>query len=103
MRNHGETPRPPASSSSPQVGTTSAQEREIGPLRRRVTDVDQLHSLPRLWEIQQENQMLTQILEIRETRIAALKRDIESGRYSIRAEQVAEKIMEDYLLDLFYS
>jgi hypothetical protein len=103
MRGNGETPRPPVNSSSFQVGTTSAEERKIGPLRRRVTDVDQLHFLPRLWEIQQASQRLTQILEIRETKIAALRRDIEIGHYSIKAEQVAEKIMEDYLLELFHS
>jgi flagellar biosynthesis anti-sigma factor FlgM len=103
MRSNGETSRPPVSSSSLQVGTTLAQARKIGLLRRRATDVDQLHSLPRLWEIQRASQMLAQILEIRETRVAALRRAIESGHYRIKAEQVAEKIMEDHLLDLFYA
>jgi anti-sigma28 factor (negative regulator of flagellin synthesis) len=47
--------------------------------------------------------MLTQIFEIREIRVEALRREIESGHYSVKAEQVAEKIMEDQLLELFYS
>jgi anti-sigma28 factor (negative regulator of flagellin synthesis) len=47
--------------------------------------------------------MLTLIFEIREMRVAALRRDIESGHYRVKAEQVAEKIMEDQLLALFYS
>jgi len=45
--------------------------------------------------------VLAQTLEIRETRIVALRSDIESGHYSVEAEQVAEKIMQDLLLDLF--
>jgi Anti-sigma-28 factor, FlgM len=32
----------------------------------------------------------------------ALRQQIESGRYRVAAEQVAEKIMADYLLDICY-
>lgn len=46
-------------------------------------------------------QLLVQTLEVRETRIIALRRDIESGHYSVKAAQVAEKIVKDYLLELF--
>jgi flagellar biosynthesis anti-sigma factor FlgM len=103
MRSYGDTPHPPVSPSSPQVGTPPAQEMKIGRPRGRASHVDQMNCSPRLREIQQASQMLTQTLEIRETRIAALRRDIESGHYSVKAEQIAEKIMEDYLLDLFHS
>jgi anti-sigma28 factor (negative regulator of flagellin synthesis) len=34
----------------------------------------------------------------RDTRIVALKSDIESGAYSVEPEQVAEKIMKNLLL-----
>jgi anti-sigma28 factor (negative regulator of flagellin synthesis) len=57
---------------------------------------------PRLQEIQRAGQMLAQTSEIRESRIIALRRDVESGHYSVKAEQVAEMIMKDNLLDLFY-
>ena len=43
------------------------------------------------------------VKEIRETRVVALRRDVESGHYSVKAEQVAEKLMQDHLLELFYS
>jgi anti-sigma28 factor (negative regulator of flagellin synthesis) len=102
MRSYGDTPHPPVNPSSPQVGTTPAQEIQMGRPRRRVIDVDQMNSSLRLWEIQQASQMLTQTLEIRERKIAALRRDIDTGHYSVKAEQIAEKIVEDYLLDLFY-
>jgi anti-sigma28 factor (negative regulator of flagellin synthesis) len=69
--------------------------------RGRPTQVDRTTSSPRLWEIQQAGKVLTQPLEVRETRIVALRSDIESGHYSVEAEQVAEKIMKDLLLDLF--
>ena len=38
----------------------------------------------------------------KDTRIIALKSDIESGHYTVEAEQVAEKIMKNLLLALFY-
>jgi anti-sigma28 factor (negative regulator of flagellin synthesis) len=103
MRSNGDTPHPPVSPSSPRVRATPTPEMKIGRARRRVTDVDQMNSSPQSWEIYHCNHIFTQIFEIRETRIAALRRDIESGHYCVKAEQVAEKIMEDELLDLFYS
>jgi flagellar biosynthesis anti-sigma factor FlgM len=74
----------------------------MGRRRNRVDDLDQLHCAPRLREIQSANQMLAQLLEIRETKVATLRREIESGRYIVKAEQVAEKIMEEQLLELYY-
>jgi hypothetical protein len=32
----------------------------------------------------------------------ALRQEVESGRYRVEAEQVAEKIMADHLLDICY-
>ena len=46
--------------------------------------------------------VLSQTLKVRDTRIVALKSDIESGHYSVEAEQVAEKIMKNLLLALFH-
>ena len=65
----------------------------MGRRRTRVHDLDQLKYAPRLWQMQWANQILAQILEIRETRIAALRKEIESGYYNVDADQVAEKIM----------
>lgn len=103
MRSYGNTPHPPSDPSSPQVEMTPAQETKKRQSQGQVTQVDQMSSSPWLREIQQVSHMLTQILEIRETRIVALRSDIESGRYSVKAEQVAEKIVKDHLLDLCYS
>jgi anti-sigma28 factor (negative regulator of flagellin synthesis) len=103
MQSYDDIPHPPVSPSSPQVRTIPAPDMKMGRPPRRVIDVDQMNFSLQLWEIQQASQMLTQILEIREMRIAVLRRDIESGHYCVKAEQVAEKIIEDQLLDLFYS
>jgi anti-sigma28 factor (negative regulator of flagellin synthesis) len=46
--------------------------------------------------------MLAYTLDIRETRIVALRKDIESGHYSVTDDQVAEKIMKDQLMELFH-
>ena len=103
MRSYGETPHPAVGSSSPQAKTTPALEMQTGRSRGRVTQVDQMNSSPRLREIQQAGQILAQTLEIRETMIVALRRNIESGHYSVKVDQIAEKIMQDHLLALFSS
>lgn len=100
MRNYGDTTHRPVGPSSPQVGTIPALERPIGRSRERVIQVDHMSSSPRLQEIQKAGQMLVQTVEIRETRVVALRKDVESGHYSVKAEQVAEKIMQDHLLGL---
>jgi hypothetical protein len=46
--------------------------------------------------------LLCQPLQGKDIRIVALKSDIESGQYTVKAEQVAEKIMKNLLLALFY-
>jgi anti-sigma28 factor (negative regulator of flagellin synthesis) len=59
-----------------------------------------MSSSPRLQEFQKASQMLTHTPIIRETKIVALKRDVENGQYRIKAEQVAAKLMRDHLQDL---
>jgi flagellar biosynthesis anti-sigma factor FlgM len=100
MRSHGNTACSPGGPSSPQLETIPAEEMKKA--RARLIHVDQMSFSPHLREIQQAGQMLAHTLEIRETRIAALRKDIESGHYSVKADQVAEKIMKDHLLDLFH-
>jgi flagellar biosynthesis anti-sigma factor FlgM len=100
MRSYGDTAsHSTVGPSLPQMKTKPVQEMKS--VRGRLTQVDQMSSSPRLQEIQQAGKLLAQTLEVRDTKIVALRRDIESGHYSVEAEQVAEKIMKDLLLDLF--
>ena len=102
MRSHGGTAHhSPIGPSLPQMQTVPAEE--MPNARRRLTQVDPMTLSPRLWEIQQVEKVLTQILKVRETRIGALRTNIESGHYSVEAERVAEKIMRGLLLDLLYN
>jgi flagellar biosynthesis anti-sigma factor FlgM len=101
MRSYRDTAHSPVGPSSPQVGTRPAQEMKIGRSQERVTHADRMSPSPRLWEIRQAGQILAQTFEVRETKIVTLRREIESGHYSIKAEQVAEKIVQDHLLELF--
>ena len=103
MQSYDDTLHPPMLSYSTRLRTISVQDMKLGQFRQRIPDWDQLCYSSRLREIQQANPMLTLIFEIREMRVAALRRDIESGHYRVKPEQVAEKIMEDQLLALFYS
>jgi flagellar biosynthesis anti-sigma factor FlgM len=69
----------------------------------RATETDQLNLSPRAQEIQQAGQMVAQTSEeIRETKIVALRRDVANGRYHVHAEQIAEKIVKDHLLNLLH-
>jgi hypothetical protein len=49
-----------------------------------------------LWYMQQVEKVRAQILKVKERRIVALRTNIESGHYSVEAEQVAEKIMKEF-------
>jgi anti-sigma28 factor (negative regulator of flagellin synthesis) len=103
MQSSDDTLYPSVNSPSPRVRTISAQEIRIGQRRQRLPDFDQLYCSSQFRRIYQFNQILTQIFEIREMRVAALRMEIERGHYRVKAEQVAEKILEDQLLEIFYS
>jgi anti-sigma28 factor (negative regulator of flagellin synthesis) len=99
MRSHDNATYSAVRPSLPQMKTTPIQE--MPSARGRLTHIDQLGSSPCLREMQQGSLRLAQSIEVRETRIVMLRREIESGYYSVEVEQVAEKIMTDFLLDLF--
>jgi anti-sigma28 factor (negative regulator of flagellin synthesis) len=100
MRSHGNTAHhPPVGPSLPETRTILAEG--MLSAQRRLIQVDQVSSAPRLREIQQASKLLARTSELRETRILALRRDIERGDYHVEVEQVAEKIMKDLLLELF--
>jgi anti-sigma28 factor (negative regulator of flagellin synthesis) len=69
---------------------------------RRVIQIEQLNLSPLAREIQYAGQLLAHALDLREAKLMALRQDVESGRYCVAAEQVAEKIMADCLLDIYY-
>ena len=101
MRSYSDTAsHSPVGPSLPQMQTIPVQE--IKSAYGRLTQVDQMNFPRRLREIQQAGKLLAQTFEVREIKIVALRRDIESGHYSVEAEQVAEKIVKDLLLDLLH-
>jgi anti-sigma28 factor (negative regulator of flagellin synthesis) len=69
----------------------------------RVIQIEQLNLSPSVREIQEAGQLMVHTLDVREIKIIALKQEVESGRYLVKFDQVAEKIMADSLLDLFCS
>jgi anti-sigma28 factor (negative regulator of flagellin synthesis) len=101
MRRDDDQIRPSATSSLPQAQIGSALEAPTEQSRNRMIHFGIMSSFLGLHKLQTASQMLAHALKARETRIAALMRDVESGHYRIKAEQVAEKLMQDYLLGLF--
>jgi anti-sigma28 factor (negative regulator of flagellin synthesis) len=100
MRSHGDTAHHPlVGPSLPEMRTLLAEG--MLSAQGRLIQIDQVSSAPRLREIQQAGKLLARTSELRETRILALRRDIERGDYRVEAEQVAAKIMKDLLLELF--
>jgi flagellar biosynthesis anti-sigma factor FlgM len=69
---------------------------------RRVIQTEQLNLSALAREIQYAGQLLAHTADLREAKLMALRQQVESGRYRVAAEQVAEKIMADYLLDICY-
>jgi len=51
-------------------------------------------------DIRQIKQLLNQTPEVREDKISELKRQIESGKYTIQSDQIAEKIVGESLIDV---
>lgn len=52
-------------------------------------------------DIQRIKQMLDQLPDVRENKIAELKQKIESGAYRVDAAKIAEKMVTESLIDLF--
>jgi hypothetical protein len=69
---------------------------------RRVIQLEQFNLSRLAREIQYAGRPLARPVELREAKLTALRQEVESGRYCVAAEQVAEKIVADYLLDICY-
>jgi flagellar biosynthesis anti-sigma factor FlgM len=94
---------PSGEPSSPQEGTIPAFEMRGRRPQERVVQIEQLNLSPSVRAVEQAGQLLVHTSDVREAKIIALRQEVESGRYVVKADQVAEKIMADHLLDLFCS
>jgi negative regulator of flagellin synthesis FlgM len=102
MRIYGDKPYLPLDSLSHRMGAISPRQMEPTRLQGRETHADQLYLSPQAREIQQAGQLLAQTPDVRETKVVALKQDVESGHYDVKSEQVAEKLVQDHLMGLLY-
>jgi hypothetical protein len=86
--------------SSPQGRSIPAIEMPSRQGLGRVIQIEQLTPSPLVRAIQQAGQLVTRTVDLREAKLMTLRQEVESGRYRVEAEQVAEKIMADHLLDI---
>jgi flagellar biosynthesis anti-sigma factor FlgM len=100
MNVSGDTPHLSIELSTQQTRAISSRQAYMDRPSGRMMQTDQLNLSPKAREIHRAGQMLAQTAEVRETKVVTLMRDVASGRYQVRAEQIAEKIVEDHLLDL---
>jgi flagellar biosynthesis anti-sigma factor FlgM len=84
------------------IGASAPRQAHMRRPQGRLTHTDQLNLSPKAREVQQAGQMLAYMAEVREMRVVELRRDIENGHYAIKAEQVAERIVKNHILDLLY-
>jgi flagellar biosynthesis anti-sigma factor FlgM len=84
------------------MGATTLRQAHISSHQERLAHTDQLNLSLKAREMQQAGQMLAHIADVREMRVVELRRDVENGHYAVKAEQVAEKIVKNHLLDLLY-
>jgi flagellar biosynthesis anti-sigma factor FlgM len=100
MKVTGDQSAPLTDEISYHAGITIPRQAYVNRHRERLVHADQLSLSPKLRGIQQAGQMLAQIVDVRETRVVELQRDVENGHYAVEAEQVAERIVKNHLLDL---
>jgi flagellar biosynthesis anti-sigma factor FlgM len=100
MKVSGDKSAPLTDGASHHMGITIPRQAYVNRHRERLTHTDQVSLSPKVREIQQASQMLAQIVDVRETRVVELQRDVENGYYAVKAEQVAERIVKNHLLDL---
>jgi negative regulator of flagellin synthesis FlgM len=63
------------------------------------SDSDRLELSVRSLEISHLEELIRSTPDVRESRVEEVRRDIESGTYTIKAEKIAEKIIGGNLLD----
>jgi flagellar biosynthesis anti-sigma factor FlgM len=100
MKVSGDKSTPLTDGTSYHAGITTSRQAYVNRHRERLTHADQLSLSPKVRGIQQAGQMLARIVDVREARVVELQRDVENGHYAVKAEQVAERIVKNHLLDL---
>ena len=63
------------------------------------SDSDRLEISARSREISHLNELIQATPDVREEKVAAVRREIEVGTYNVKAEKIAEKIIGGNLLD----
>ena len=98
MKISGDKPNP---SVDPPIRTGGQPTRpaQAGHAEKGATSEDRVDFSEKAKDIQLAARVLAQTPEEREARVAALKRDVESGTYNVKAEQIAAKMVREALLD----
>jgi negative regulator of flagellin synthesis FlgM len=80
-----------------QMTQTSKANKAVDESDRAVSDRLELSIRGR--EIQQMDEMIRSVPDIREARVEQIRSAIESGTYNVKAEKIAEKIIGGNLID----
>ena len=99
MKIHGDKPYLPVDPSH-QTGAAAPTAKKAGQSQEPSTSEDRVDLSPKAKEMQQAAQALADTPEVREAKVAELKRAVDSGAYNVNAEQIAEKMVKDTLLDM---
>ena len=65
----------------------------------RASPAESVKISDRARDINRAREIVDATPEIREEKVGHFKREIETGRYTVKADQVAEKMLKEFLLD----
>ena len=66
---------------------------------KEILKTDKVILSPKAKEIQQAKLLLSSFAEVREEKVAQIKKEIENGTYQVESQKLAEKLLKDHLLD----
>lgn len=80
---------------SDQIKTNRAQE------QGKTVQTERVKLSPKARDIQKIREVMEATPEIREEKVGQFKKEIEAGTYSVKGDQVAEKMIRESLIDAF--
>ncbi len=84
------------------VNQANAPEKQPGPqeMKKQESLVDKVELSDRSREMQKINDVLETTPDVRAERVAELKKAVQEGRYQVDSEAVADKMVNESIIDL---
>lgn len=64
-------------------------------------ETEKVHLSEKAKEITRIQKILESVPEVREDKVQGVSEQLEKGTYNVKAEEVAEKVLQEHLIDIF--